>query len=67
MWLEEMVDEFTEDPHCHFVLVGADDTTVMFLSLWSEGVADEVAASMASMAPQAHVRKLTVSVPVPAS
>jgi hypothetical protein len=63
-WLEEMADEFTEDPFCHMVMVGADSDSVLFMSLWESSMASEVEASMRSMMlPSGTVRRLIVSVP----
>ncbi len=50
-WLGEMVDEFTEDPFCHGVLVGADEASVVFMSLWSAEIVGDVASNLGEMAP----------------
>lgn len=63
-WLEEMVDEFTEDPFCTGVLVGADDKAVFFISLWASAVAEDVAANLTGLSPvTASVRRIVLSVP----
>ena len=62
-WLQEMVDEFTEDPYCHLVMVGADDTSVVLTTMWSAEVAEQVANALAEMEPAGIVRRMTLSVP----
>ncbi len=65
-WLGEMVDEFTEDPFCHGVLVGADEASVLFVSLWSAEIVEDVATSLSEMAPSsASMRRIVMSVPGP--
>ncbi len=62
-WLQEMVDEFTEDPYCHLVMVGADDESVVFTTMWAAEVAGDVAAALAAMDPAVSVRRMILSVP----
>lgn len=62
-WLEEMVDEFTEDPHCHMVVVGADDGGVLMISMWPDRVVGDVEEALRGMAPDAMVRRIRMSVP----
>ena len=65
-WLEEMVDEFTEDPFCHGVLVGADEASVFFISLWAAAMAGDVEVSLRQMVPDsASLRRIVMSVPDP--
>jgi len=62
-WIEEMVDEFTEDPHCRMVVVGADEAGVVMISMWPSRVVGDVEAAMRNMAPEALFRRLLMSVP----
>lgn len=62
-WLQEMVDEFTEDPYCHLVMVGADDDVVVLTTMWSTEVAEQVADALVEMQPAGKVRRMTLSVP----
>lgn len=63
-WLQEMVDEFTEDPYCHLVMLGADDEGVVFTTMWASEVAGEVADALRKLDPVVAVRRLVLSVPV---
>lgn len=63
-WLEEMADEFTEDPFCHSVMVGADEESVMMITMWDSAVVQEVEESLRSMVlASGSVRRLYLSVP----
>jgi len=62
-WLQEMVDEFTEDPYCHLVMVGADDDGVVLTTMWTEAVAADVASALKAMDPSVTVRRMALSVP----
>ena len=62
-WLQEMVDEFTEDPYCHLVMVGADDDGVVLTTMWAAEVAGDVATTLAAMDPVVSVRRMVLSVP----
>ena len=69
-WLAEMVDEFTEDPYCHLVMVGADERGVVLTTMWSTDVSEQVAASLAEMVDaideldaSTAVRRMELSVP----
>ncbi len=62
-WLQEMVDEFTEDPYCHLVMVGADDDGVVLTTMWAAEVAGDVATALADMDPAVSVRRMVLSVP----
>lgn len=62
-WLGEMADEFTEDPYCHLVMIGADDNGVVLTTMWAEEVAQEVEAALAAMEPRGIVRRMPLSVP----
>lgn len=62
-WLQEMVDEFTEDPYCHLVMVGADDDGVVLTTMWAAEVAGDVATALAAMDPVVSVRRMVLSVP----
>lgn len=62
-WLQEMVDEFTEDPYCHLVMVGADDGGVVLTTMWAAEVAGDVATALAAMDPVVSVRRMVLSVP----
>lgn len=65
-WLGEMVDEFTEDPYCHGVLVGGDERSVLFLTIWASDVAQQVAESLSERSPSsASIRRVALSVPAP--
>lgn len=67
-WLEEMADEFTEDPFCQFVMVGGDETSVLFVTTWDSAIIDEVESSLRSMMlPSGSIRRLVLSVPEPSS
>ncbi len=63
-WLQEMVDEFTEDPYCHLVMVGADEAGVVLTTMWSAEVAADVAVALTALDPAVTVRRLVLSVPV---
>lgn len=62
-WLQELVDEFTEDPYCHLVMVGADDDGVVLTTMWAAGVAGDVATALAAMDSAVSVRCMVLSVP----
>lgn len=62
-WLQEMVDEFTEDPYCHLVMVGADDDGVVLTTMWAAEVAGDVATALAAMDSGVSVRRMVLSVP----
>jgi len=62
-WLQEMVDEFIEDPYCHLVMVAADDEGVVLTTMWSADVAADVAAALVAMDPAVKVRRMVLSVP----
>ena len=62
-WLQEMVDEFTEDPYCHLVMVGADDDGVVLTTMWAAEVAGDVATALAGMDSAVSVRRMVLSVP----
>lgn len=62
-WLGEMADEFTEDPYCHLVMIGADDDGVVLTTMWSAEVAAEVAVALEGMEPRGVVRRMPLSVP----
>ncbi len=61
--MQELVDEFTEDPHCHLVMVGADDDGVVLTTMWAAGVAGDVATALAAMDSAVSVRRMVLSVP----
>lgn len=62
-WLEEIVHEFTEDPYCLWLLLGADEDTVMLVTIWDDSVAAEVEAGLRAMADSGRVRRLELSIP----
>ncbi len=63
-WLEEMVHEFTEDPYCLHLMLGADDATIMLVTIWAGSVASEVESGLRAMADDSiRVRRLELSVP----
>lgn len=67
-WLEEMADEFTEDPFCHFVMVGGDSESVLFVTTWNSEIVAEVESSLrAMMLPSGSIRRLVLSVPEPSA
>ncbi len=63
-WLEEVVHEFTEDPYCVTLLLGADEDTVMLVTIWADAVAAEVEAGLRGLTDAtARVRRFELSIP----
>jgi hypothetical protein len=62
-WLQDIVDEFTEDPYCHLVMVGADDDGVVLTTMWAAEVARDVATALAAMDSAVAVRRMVLSIP----
>lgn len=63
-WLEEIIHEFTEDPYCHHLMLGADEDTVMLVTIWADEVAAEVESGLRAMTEEpGRVRRLELSIP----
>ena len=62
-WLEEIVHEFEEDPYCTSLMLGADDETVMLVTIWDDSVAAEVESGLRSLVEDGRIRRLELSIP----
>lgn len=58
-----MVHEFTEDPYCVSIMLGADDDTVMLVTIWDDSVAAEVERGLRPMMEVGQIRRLELSIP----
>lgn len=57
--LAALADEMLEDPRCHMVLLGGDESGPVLVTVWDEETAVEVAASLAAL--EAAVRVLVIT------
>ena len=55
-----LADEFVEDPGCMLVVAGADDNGLVLFSIWTDGLAEEVASGLADHSGVDVVRVLSV-------
>ena len=61
-WLQELTDEFVEDPQCRLALFGGDESGAVLFSLWDPAIVDEVARGLQSTVPPgATVRSLSLA------
>ncbi len=61
-WLQELADEFIEDPQCRLALFGGDATGALLFSLWDPDVVDEVAEGLRATVPTgAVVRSISLA------
>ncbi len=61
-WLQELTDEFVEDPQCRLALFGGDETGAVLFSLWDPRVVDEVAEGLRAAMPHgATIRALALA------
>ena len=59
--LAALADEMLEDPRCHMVLLGGDESGPMLVTVWDEEAVAEVAESLAAL--EARVRVLVITDP----
>lgn len=50
-WLQDLADEFIEDPQCRLALFGGDASGAVLVSLWSRTVVDEVVGGLRPLLP----------------
>lgn len=61
-WLQELADEFIEDPQCRLALFGGDESGAVLFSLWVPSVAEEVAEGLREALPSgATIRFLALA------
>ncbi len=61
-WLQELADEFIEDPQCRLALFGGDASGAVLFSMWPATVVEEVAAGVRPMLPSgASLRVLALA------
>jgi len=60
-WLQELTDEFIEDPQCRLALFGGDESGAVLFSLWSASIIDEVASGLRDTTPGATMRVLALA------
>ena len=61
-WIQELTDEFIEDPQCRLAVFGGDEIGVVLFSLWDSTVADEVVEGLRDSLPSgATVRLLALA------
>lgn len=58
--LIELADEMSEDPRCRVLIVGGDDVGSTLVSVWDEGVTEEVAAGLGERTDGGRLRRLEV-------
>lgn len=61
-WLQELADEFIEDPQCRLALFGGDEAGALLFSLWDPEVVAEVAEGLRATLPAgAVVRSISLA------
>jgi hypothetical protein len=61
-WLQELTDEFIEDPQCRLALFGGDESGAVLFSVWLPSIIDEVASGLRETTPSgATIRLLALT------
>lgn len=61
-WLQELTDEFIEDPQCRLAVFGGDEAGAVLFSLWDPSVVEEVAVGLRAGIPSdATIRLLSLA------
>lgn len=61
-WLQELADEFIEDPQCRLAVFGGDQSGAVLFSLWDPSLAEEVAEGLRAEIPSgATIRLLSLA------
>lgn len=61
-WLQELTDEFIEDPQCRLAVFGGDQSGAVLFSLWDPSVVEEVAEGLRTEIPSnATIRLLSMA------
>ena len=50
-WIQELADEFIEDPQCRLAVFGGDQSGAVLFSLWDPSVVEEVAEGLRAEIP----------------